>query len=121
MTQIQGLIVAYVTEGSVNRFTIVCHGEAKDSAKQATAHTDKLLGVSTRLPKEPGEHIDVVRSGITPVVYGDTVKRGDFVTADSQGRAVKATSGQAYIGIAEEDGVEDDLGSIFVTNGVFTG
>ncbi|EJS83278.1 hypothetical protein AAUPMC_21171, partial [Pasteurella multocida subsp. multocida str. Anand1_cattle] len=46
---------------------------------------------------------------------------GDFITADSQGRAVKATNGQAYIGIAEEDGVEDDLGSILVTNGVFTG
>lgn len=84
-------------------------------------HTQISYSGCPRLPKEPGEHIDVVRSGITPVVYGDTVKRGDFVTADSQGRAVKATSGQAYIGIAEEDGVEDDLGSILVTNGVFTG
>ena len=76
MTQIQGLIVGYSTEGEVKGCHVVCHGEAVGSVKQATAATDKLLGVSTRVTTHATEHTDVVRSGLAPVTYGDTVKRG---------------------------------------------
>lgn len=117
--QIQGLTVAYLAEGEIKGNHIVCWGEA-EGVKQATADpTDKLVGISSRVPKTPGEHADVIRSGLYPVVYGESVKRGDYLTADSQGRAVKATDKQAYIGIAEEDGDEDDLGSLFVVPGIF--
>lgn len=117
--QIQGLTAAYVTEGEIKGNHIVCWGEAPDGVKQAAAPTDKLIGISSRVPKAPGEHADVVRSGLYPVVYGDSVKRGDYLTTDAQGRAVKATDKQAYIGIAEEDGEADDLGSLFIAPGIF--
>lgn len=119
MKQNHNLVVAYAAEGAILGYRIVAHGEESGGVKQATAATDKLLGVTTRMPKDPGEHTDVVRSGLTPVVYGDTLKRGDFVTTDNQGRAVKATNQQMYVGIAEEDGEADDIGSIFVAFGTF--
>ncbi|WNY73390.1 DUF2190 family protein [Pasteurella multocida] len=117
MSQTPELIIAYSTEGEIKGYRIVAFGEEKDAVKQATATTDKLIGVSTRVPKASGEHVDVVRSGLYPVIYGDTVKRGEFLTTDAQGRAVKATSKQAYIGVAEEDGEEDDLGSLLIVPG----
>ncbi|MFP4733615.1 capsid cement protein [Pasteurella multocida] len=119
MSQTPELTVAYITEGKIEGYRIVAFGEEKDGAKQATAATDKLIGISTRVPKEPGEHVDVVRSGLYPVIYGADIKRGDYLTTDAQGRAVKATDKQMYIGIAEEDGAEDDIGSLFVAPGIF--
>ncbi|QLB15883.1 hypothetical protein A6B39_10700 [Mannheimia granulomatis] len=117
MSQNPELIVAYITEGKIEGYHIVAFGEEKDGAKQATAPTDKLIGISTRVPKDPGEHVDVVRSGLYPVMYGADIKRGDCLTADVQGRAVKAAAKQAYIGFAEEDGTEGDLGSVFIVPG----
>jgi len=119
MTQVTQLTIAYLTEGKIEGYHIVCHGEEKETAKQATAPADKLLGVSTRVPKEPGEHVDIVRSGLAPVVYGEQIKRGDYLTTDNKGRAVKATDKQAYIGLAEEDGEEDEIGSLFIAPGIF--
>ena len=114
----QGLIVGYSTEGEVKGCHVVCHGEEVGSVKQATAATDKLLGVSTRVTTNATEHTDVVRSGLAPVTYGDTVKRGDPLTADALGRAVKATSGNIILGIAEEDGEVDEVGSVFLMPGI---
>ncbi|HHT7856354.1 capsid cement protein [Pasteurella multocida] len=117
MSQTPELIIAYSAEGEIKGYRIVAFGEEKESAKQATAATDKLIGISTRVPKDPGEHVDVVRGGLYPVMYGGDIKRGDCLTTDAQGRAVKATAKQAYIGFAEEDGVEGDLGSLFIVPG----
>lgn len=117
MSQTPELTVAYVTEGKIEGYRIVAFGEDKSGAKQATAVTDKLIGISTRVPKEPSEHVDVVRSGLYPVMYGTKIKRGDCLTTDAQGRAVKAAAKQAYIGFAEEDGAEGDLGSLFIVPG----
>lgn len=119
MKQITGLITAFVAAGAVSQYRLMAFGEEANTAKQATATTDKLIGVSTRLNQTAGEHIDIVRSGIAPVMYGEALKRGDWVTADVQGRAVKATDKQACIGIAEQDGDADDLGAIFITHGIF--
>lgn len=118
MTQIQGLTVGYSTEGEVKGCRLVCHGEAAGSVKQATAATDKLLGVSTRVTTNATEHTDVVRSGLALVTYGGTVKRGDPLTADAQGRAVKASSGNIIIGFAEEDGDADEVGGVFLMPGM---
>lgn len=117
MSNTPELITAYVTEGKIEGYRIVAFGEDKNGAKQATEVTDKLIGISTRVPKDPGEHVDVVRSGLYPVMYGADIKRGDPLTTDAQGRAVKATAKQAYIGFAEEDGEEGDFGSLFITPG----
>ena len=61
MSNTPELIIAYVTEGKIEGYRIVAFGEEKDGAKQATAVTDKLIGISTRVPKD---HVDVVRSGL---------------------------------------------------------
>ena len=50
MSQTPELIVAYVTEGKIEGYHIVAFGEEKNGAKQATAATDKLIGISTRVP-----------------------------------------------------------------------
>lgn len=42
---------------------------------------------------------------------------GDPLTADADGRAIPATAGQFYLGFAEYDGAEDDLGSVWIAPG----
>lgn len=112
------LVTAFGTEGKIEAHRICAHGEKAGFAKQATAPADKLIGVLTSVEKESGEHADVIRTGLATVVYGGTVARGDYLTTDGTGRAVKASEGQAFIGIAETDGVADDLGAMLVTHGI---
>ena len=59
----------------------------------------------------------MVRSQLTPVIYGGDVVAGDPLTADADGRAIPATAGQFYLGFAEYDGAEDDLGSVWIAPG----
>ena len=72
-----------------------------------------------------GDRIDVVRSGMTPVIYGGTVAAGDLLTSDASGRAVTAAPGagvNAYvIGQAEIAGVVGDIGSMTVFAGRIQG
>ena len=88
MSNTPELITAYVTEGKIEGYRIIAFGEDKNGAKQATEVTDKLIGISTRVPKDPGEHVDVVRSGLYPVMYGADIKRGDPLTTDAKGRSL---------------------------------
>src|SRR5690606_10711226 len=70
---------------------------------QGAAATDALIGVSTSLSAESGERVDVIRVGIAEVDYGGNVTRGDPLTSDASGKAVKATAGSGVrvIGTAE--------------------
>lgn len=98
---------------------IVKHGAADGYAVQAAAAADASFGVADNLGAlAAGDPFDVIRGGIAEVVYGGVVTRGDALTSDSQGRAVKAASGNRVIGIAEVSGVLNDLGSVFIAPSV---
>lgn len=90
---IRGLIQTKYAGGAVANRRIVAFGSADNTAIQATASTNKFLGVSD-LPlgasAATGEPFDVIRCDIAEVDYGGTITRGDRLTADSNGKAVSA-------------------------------
>lgn len=64
-----------------------------------------------------GDACDVCFEGFCKAVYGATVAAGDFLTTDSSGRLVTATSGQIAIAKAYTAGVVGDIASVKVLNG----
>ncbi len=100
-------------------FRIVKHGAADAFAIQSTAAADASFGVSDSLgAAAANDPVDIIRGGIAEVVYGGTVTRGDPLTSDSQGRAIKAATGNRIVGFAEVSGVVGDRGSVFIAPGV---
>lgn len=71
----------------------------------------RVYGVLQNKPKS-GEAADVGYDGVSKAVYGGTVTRGDYLTTDSSGRLVTATTGQLACGVARVSGVIGDIGSV---------
>ena len=73
------------------------------------------LGVLQNDPVS-GAACDVGDSGVTKVVYGNTVLLGDSLMSDSSGRAVPLTGSNVCVGIALEAGSVGQIGTMFLTN-----
>ena len=120
------LIKTYGTEAIVNPNRICKWGTADTMVVQAAASTDVLIGLSGRLGASvSGDRCDVTRAGIEKVLYGGTITKGDPLTSDANGKAVKANPGagvNAYIvGFAEVDGVDGDIGEVLIAPGRIQG
>jgi hypothetical protein len=76
------------------------------------ANTD-VYGILQNKPKQ-GEAADVCYSGISKAVFGGTVTAKDFLTTDSSGRLVTATTGQLACAKAIVAGVLSDVGTVEV-------
>lgn len=111
---IPGLTVAKTAEGEVKPCVIVCHGSEDGLAKTAIDGNALLIGVSTIVGGGDGEVFDVIRSGVAPVFFSEAITIGDPITANADGRAKKANSGDFIIGYAEVAGDIDELGSIWI-------
>lgn len=100
---------------------LVKYGAADGTGTTAVDATAHIAGVSSDIDTAIGERISVFKVGnIAEVVYGATIARGDPITADAQGRAIKATTaGQFCAGFAEVSGVVGDIGSIEVAPFIF--
>jgi hypothetical protein len=85
------LITNHVAEAAVEKYRIVKFGSTDDYVAQAAADTDAPMGVSGELAADLGERVDIVREGIAEVEYGGAVTRGDELTSDADGKAVKLT------------------------------
>jgi len=114
---IPGLTLAYTAAGEIPARTLVKCGTNDGEAAVATSASDALLGVSADLKTTQGRHVDVIRSGITPVMYGATITRGAPLTASTSGAAIPASAGEQVIGYAEVSGAAGDIGSIYVQRG----
>jgi hypothetical protein len=114
-----GFIKSYEAEAAIAQYRIVKFGTDAKEVLQAAANTDNLIGV-IELAASITERVDVIRSGFAEVEYGGVVTKGDHLTADSNGKAVKLTdtmleSGACWsLGIAEESGVSGDIGSLLI-------
>lgn len=106
------LIKNYVAAVAVSTFQIVKFGSTDDSVVPATAGT--AIGVSADASAAPGERVDIVMTGATPVRYGATVTRGDRLTSDANGAAIPLTEGAQSVGIALLSGVAGDIGSVLL-------
>lgn len=107
----------YRASGAVSPHRIVKFTTTDRVVSQASAATDKFCGVSTQVSTATGERIEVVRTGIAPVEYGGNVAAGDPLTSDANGKAIVATFGTRFIGIAEEQGDDGTIGSMLIAHG----
>ena len=122
-----GLIKTFIADEAIAANLIVKIGSAAGYAGVADAATDKVLGVADSIGADAaGDNVDVVLSGIAWVKAGDTITLGDWLTAESGGRAVPAAPaatatanviGRALAGAADGDLIPVLLGLATVTNG----
>ena len=115
----------YTASGAIGAYLIVKPGASDGTIAAASAAGDALMGVNESVPVVDGERVDVVKAGIADVLFGGTVTRGDPITADANGKAVKAAPDSGVtarlIGFAEVSAVAGDIGPVLIAPGVMQG
>lgn len=91
-------------------------------AVEATAAADWIIGVSEQVDAPAGDRVDIVMLGITEIVCGAAVTRGQLLTSDAQGRAIPAApaaGANVRIGAIAmaSSGAADDIVPVLVTLG----
>ena len=89
---------------------------AGGSVSQASAGTDNIIGV-VELACESGSRVDVVTGGIAEVEAGGSISCGDWVTADSNGKAVAADSTDEVLGKAWDNASSGDYFPVRIAYG----
>lgn len=119
------LIKTFTAEAAVAAYRIVKHGTADTNVVQAAASTDALLGVSGLLAGVIDNRVDIILCDIAEVEYGGTITRGDWLTADANGKAVAAAPAAGVnanvIGRAMMSGVTGDIGTVLLAPGRIQG
>jgi hypothetical protein len=111
-----GFYRSYVAESVIPPYRMACFGVAAGSATQAVDGSKFLCGVTQIVGADAiGDQVDICRDGLPEVQYGGVVTKGDPLTSDADGKAITAQAGQHFLGYAEVDGVEDDIGLIFIS------
>lgn len=115
----------HVAQGAIAAFRIVKPGTADRTLVQAAASTDALIGVMESVAPGAGERCDAVRVGVARLEYGGTVAAGDPITADANGRGIKAVpaagSNVRIVGFAEVAAVSGDIADVLLAPGVMQG
>lgn len=114
---IPGLTTAHIAEEAIAARRMVTHGKEPGSVVTATNTGTVIIGVTTAIGCDAGDHVDVIRGQLALVTYGGAVKAGQPLTADAQGRAIHAADGNWCLGFAECDGEENDTGSVWIAPG----
>lgn len=96
-----GLIKTFSANGSISPFRIVSWGTQDHEVKQANGPSIPLVGTADDVGHTSDNQVDVVLGDLPEIEYGGDVLRGDPLTSDADGRAVKATvSGSRIVGFA---------------------
>lgn len=124
----EGDIKSYKAGATVNACRFVKAGSADYEVIQATSGAAAIFGITEQVvgvagdAAASGDMVDVIKEGIAYLELGDTVTRGNYLTADSVGRGVPATiaAGTAvYCGaVAEISGVVGDIIPVAVVQAV---
>jgi hypothetical protein len=108
-----------IAEAFIEKHSFVKFGSSEDYVVPATAATDKIIGATDFIDVEAGERVDVHLIGPVHVRYGAVVTRGDLLTSDGNARAISTTTANNRIGgIAMQDGVLGDTGSVNISPGI---
>ncbi len=123
-----GLVKTFFAGAAIQPARLVKFDADDRTVIQGAAAADAVFGVSDSTPigaAATGERVDVVMSGIAPVVYGGNVTRGQLLMSDSTGRAIAATAAAGtnvrVAGVAMVSGVVGDIGDISLSPGSFQG
>ncbi|QRE74389.1 hypothetical protein [Methylobacterium aquaticum] len=112
---------------AIGGFLIAAFTGAGQTVAVAATAASPFAGVTDSVGGSGGL-VDLQLTQEADVRYGGTVKAGDplMAAADGSGRAVKATKPGAgatvnVIGIAQADGVADDIGKVLLAPSVLLG
>jgi hypothetical protein len=98
------------TAAIATAFTIAKFGADDDTLSIASTSDVTLVGVFQHTTDAAGDDVNVMMTGISNIKLGGTVTRGDRLTSDSNGNAIKATdSDQTSIAYAMASGVVSDI------------
>lgn len=120
------LILSFTAGAAIAPFRIVKQGASDRLVVQSSAAADAHVGVCAQPGGAAiGTRIDVLISGRAEIEAGGTIARGDFLSADASGRAIRAAAAAGAnvrtIGTALESGVLGDLITMIVDLGSFQG
>lgn len=117
--------------GAINQCTIVKFGVADETVVKAAAATDLLIGIVDIAQTEAGNSVatgdptDVMLAGIAEVEAGGTIARGEWVTSDADGHAIKATpaadTNMQVIGKAMASASDGDIVPVMIMPGQIQG
>ena len=110
-----GLIKNFTASAAIAAKRIVTLA-AGGSVSQAASGTANNVGVA-ELACASGSRVDVVMSGIVEVEAGGSITCGDYVTADSNGKAVAAESTDAVLGVALDTASSGDYVDVMISLG----
>lgn len=113
----KGHIRTYKTPVAIPAFRIAKFGTDDESVTLAAASTDALAGISVDIDVPANGRVDISEDGPHSVQLGGSVARGDFLTAGTDGKAVKCTTGN-FIAQAKQSGVAGDIIYIHICRGV---
>lgn len=109
------LILGFQANGAIKSRRIIKFKDGNDAeVVQAAAKGDAMFGITSDLDVNGGEPVDVVLQGSASCEYGTNVEAGQLLTSDGEGRAVPAGNGDRTIGIAMQNGVVSDIGSVLI-------
>lgn len=120
------LIKTFVAEAAITAYRVVKIGAADGQVLHAAANSEAMFAVADALGQATvNGRVECVMDGTAEVEYGGTVARGDFLTADSSGRAIASAPGAGVnhriIGIALVSGVVGDIGLVQLAPGRIQG
>lgn len=99
--------------GSGQFLAVIQSAAADRTILIAGANAASVYGILQNKPRS-GEAGDVCYSGISKAVFGATIAANAFLTTDSSGRMVTATTGQIACAKAIVAGVLGDVGTVEV-------
>lgn len=107
------LIKSFFASAAIAGHRIVAFSGTAANVTTATSATAISIGVSERMGAPIGSMVDVVQVGGYEIELGDTVTAGDPLTADANGKGIKAVpvagSEIRVVAIAQDDGFAGDI------------
>ncbi len=116
---------AKCTAAIAAQYTIATFGADDDTLSVASGAANSLVGVFQSTTANPGDSVEVMVTGISSVVLGGNVTRGDYITSAANGSGVTAAPAAGananVIGIALESGVSGDIIAVLLAPGRIQG
>ncbi|PWV97715.1 hypothetical protein DFR52_106240 [Hoeflea marina] len=107
------LIKSFFASAAIAGYRIVAFSGTAANVTTATSATSPSIGVSERMGAPIGGMVDVVQVGGYELELGGTVTAGDPLTADANGKGIKAlpVAGSAIrvVCFAQSDGFAGDI------------
>ncbi len=97
----------FTTSEEIKPFRLVALS-ADGTVKQATVGTDAIIGTTLEHGSK-NERVDVCMGRIPRTTAGEALQAGDKITANSDGKAVKAADGDNIIGIVYKPATAEGL------------